>query len=101
MTLEQRVVVVTGGSAGIGPGIARAVGRAGARVAVWSRRPDVAATAVAALRSDGVEALPVACDVGIEADVDRAMHATLAAYQRVDAVIANAGGGTTRYGVCD
>ncbi len=36
--LSGRVVVVTGGNSGIGLGIARGVARAGASVAIWSRR---------------------------------------------------------------
>jgi NAD(P)-dependent dehydrogenase (short-subunit alcohol dehydrogenase family) len=36
--LSGRVVIVTGGNSGIGPGISRRVARAGASVAIWSRR---------------------------------------------------------------
>jgi NAD(P)-dependent dehydrogenase (short-subunit alcohol dehydrogenase family) len=38
--LSGRVVIVTGGNSGIGPGISRRVARAGASVAIWSRRDE-------------------------------------------------------------
>ena len=42
---KDRVAVVTGGSAGIGLGIAHALGDAGAHVAIWARREKRAAEA--------------------------------------------------------
>ena len=87
----DRVVVVTGGSAGIGLGIARTLGGAGARVALWARRPDRLDRAQAELAGLGIEAIPVVCDIGDEASVDAAMRVTAAAYGRVDVMVANAG----------
>jgi NAD(P)-dependent dehydrogenase (short-subunit alcohol dehydrogenase family) len=96
VTLENRTVVVTGGSAGIGLGAARVLGLAGARLALWSRRPEVAERAVDALRIEKIDVIGVACDVGLEPDVERAMQQTLDVYGRVDALVANAGGSTSR-----
>jgi NAD(P)-dependent dehydrogenase (short-subunit alcohol dehydrogenase family) len=51
--LFGRVVIVAGGNSGIGLGMARGVARAGASVAIWSRRQDRNADAVAELKGLG------------------------------------------------
>ncbi len=89
--LSGRVVVVTGGNSGIGLGIARGAARAGASVAIWSRRAERNAEAVAQLEGLGAEALGVVCDVGDEASVSAAMAATLERFGRLDSLVANAG----------
>lgn len=89
--LSGRVVVVTGGNSGIGLGVARGAARAGASVAVWSRRAERNAEAVATLEGLGAEALGVVCDVGEEASVAAAMAATLDRFGRLDSLVANAG----------
>jgi NAD(P)-dependent dehydrogenase (short-subunit alcohol dehydrogenase family) len=93
MTVDGRVAVVTGGSDGIGFGIARALARAGASVAIWARRPERSADAVAELRGEGLVADAFGCDAGHEADVDAAAAATVARFGRIDICVANAGGG--------
>jgi NAD(P)-dependent dehydrogenase (short-subunit alcohol dehydrogenase family) len=90
--LSGKVAVVTGGSTGLGLGIVAALGAAGARVAIWSRREAVAEQSVADLASRGIEATSARCDVGSEEDVRRAMEQTLKAFGRVDIMVANAGG---------
>ena len=80
MTVDGRVAVVTGGSDGIGFGIARALARAGASVAIWARRPERSADAVAELRGEGLVADAFGCDAGHEADVDAAAAATVAQF---------------------
>ena len=57
--LSGRVVIVTGGNSGIGLGIARGVARAGASVAVWSRRHERNLAAVAELEGLGATAIGV------------------------------------------
>jgi NAD(P)-dependent dehydrogenase (short-subunit alcohol dehydrogenase family) len=89
--LSGRVVVVTGGNGGIGLGIARGVARAGASVAVWSRREERNAAAVAELTGLGATAIGVRCDVSGEDDVGRAMRETLERFGRLDCLVANAG----------
>ena len=53
--LEGRVVVVTGGNAGIGLGIAEGCARSGADIAIWSRRADKNEEAAERLRAHGRE----------------------------------------------
>lgn len=90
--LGGRVVLVTGGSAGIGRGIAKAVGLAGAEVAICGTNPDKLAAGAAALHEAiGRPVLPLCCDVSDEQAVADVFAATVAAYGRIDAVFANAG----------
>ncbi|GAB2807812.1 SDR family oxidoreductase [Actinocorallia aurea] len=82
-----RVALVTGGTRGLGAGIARAFQEAGARVVVCARK--------AAGRVEGEKApghfLP--CDVRDPEDVARLMEDIRAEYGRLDVVVNNAGGG--------
>ena len=89
--LSGRVVIVTGGNSGIGLGIARGVARAGAAVAIWSRRKERNAEAVAELEGLGATAIGVQCDVSDEGNVVRAMRETLDRFGRLDCLVANAG----------
>jgi NAD(P)-dependent dehydrogenase (short-subunit alcohol dehydrogenase family) len=91
--LNNHVSVVTGGNGGIGLGMARGLGRAGARLALWARNPAKNDTAVAALRAEGIEAEAFPCDVASESSVTEALAATLARFGRVDSCFANAGVG--------
>jgi len=85
--LSGRVVIVTGGNGGIGPGIARA----GASVAIWSRRAERNAEAVAELEGLGATAIGVQCDVSDEDTVTGAMRAALGRLGRLDCLVASAG----------
>src|SRR5271157_3239024 len=89
--LSGRVVIVTGGNSGIGLGIARGVARAGASVAIWSRRAERNAEAVAELEALGATAIGIQCDVSDEGNVAAAMRATLGRFGRLDCLVANAG----------
>ena len=78
----DRIAVVTGGSRGIGAGIAARLAEAGARVAVLDLRPEGEAPA---------HGLMLACDVAEEASVERAFAAIDQALGPVD-VLVNAAG---------
>jgi hypothetical protein len=92
--LSGRGAVVTGGNGGIGLGMARALLGAGAKVAIWGSNPDKTENAKAQLVEacgDAARVHAFVCDVGDEAQVDRAFAASVAALGRVDACFANAG----------
>jgi 3-oxoacyl-[acyl-carrier protein] reductase len=90
--LDGRVAVVTGASRGIGRAIALALGQAGADVVVDYAQSGAEADAVAReVEKLGRRALAVRADVGVPADVQRLLDATLASLGRVDAWVNNAG----------
>src|SRR6476659_6041319 len=89
--LTGRVVVVSGGNAGIGLGFARGVARAGGDVVIWGRRAEKNAEAADALAEFGGRVLTQAVDVSDEARVVEAMAEAVEEMGRVDGVIANAG----------
>ena len=91
--LSGRVAVVTGGNGGIGFGIASALGRAGASVAVWARDEAKTERALAQLAEAGITAVGARCDVADEGAVQRATEQTLEELGRVDICVANAGAG--------
>lgn len=90
--LSGRVAVVTGGNSGIGLGIARALARAGADVAIWGRSIEKNRAAADDLASHGRRVVAEQCDVGEPSQVTAAMAATLQKLDKVDAFFANAGG---------
>jgi NAD(P)-dependent dehydrogenase (short-subunit alcohol dehydrogenase family) len=64
LDLRGKVVIVTGGSQGLGRGIVRALSAAGARLAIAGRNFEAArAAALEAAETQGVEAIPVRADV--------------------------------------
>ena len=67
--LDDRVIVVTGASRGIGEAVARACAAAGAAVVVSSRKPDPVNAVAESIRSEGGVAIGIPCHVGREDDV--------------------------------
>ena len=89
--LQDKVIIITGSSRGLGLAIARAAAAEGARVVLSSRTADAVDAAVADLRSAGREATGIACDVSDLAQVEAlAEHATTT-FGRFDVWINNAG----------
>jgi 3-oxoacyl-[acyl-carrier protein] reductase len=94
-SLENKVAVVTGASRGIGRAIAVELARRGARVVVnYHRSAEAAAEVVAAIESDGGQAIAVQADVGDFEQAAGLVKATVDAFGQIDVLINNAG--TTR-----
>jgi 3-oxoacyl-[acyl-carrier protein] reductase len=86
MDLRNRIALVTGGSAGIGKGIAEMLVSSGARVAITGRnRARLEETAKA------IGAHPIQADVSQEADVERTMKEVLQKFGDLDVLVNNAG----------
>jgi len=86
-----KVVLVTGGSSGIGRACALALAREGAAVLVAGRRAERLADVVRAIEDAGGRAKSATGDVRDAATADALVAATLAGFGRLDAVVHAAG----------
>jgi NAD(P)-dependent dehydrogenase (short-subunit alcohol dehydrogenase family) len=92
MSAEKKVLLVTGGSRGIGAAICRRASAAGYRVAVnYSANANAADALVAEIEAAGGEAIAVQGDVGNEAQVVAMFEAVDRAFGGLDALVNNAG----------
>jgi glucose 1-dehydrogenase len=88
---EDRVAIVTGGESGIGAACARALGAAGARVALTYFRDEAAANAVCAAIGGADRAIAVQTDVADEAAVEALFTAAEAAFGTASLLVNSAG----------
>ena len=91
MQLQETVAAITGGTAGIGLGIARAYLAEGASVALMARNPEKGELALEALNA-GDKAVFIQGDAMVQADVERFIDQTAAEVGPVDILVNNAGG---------
>ncbi|MFM7685650.1 MAG: SDR family NAD(P)-dependent oxidoreductase [Actinomycetota bacterium] len=91
--LRGHVALITGGNGGIGLGMADALARQGAAVAIWGTNPSKNDAAAEQLRAHGNPVLSLRVDVGERAEVVAGMHDTVAALGRIDSCFVNAGVG--------
>jgi NAD(P)-dependent dehydrogenase (short-subunit alcohol dehydrogenase family) len=89
---DGKVVVVTGGSSGIGRAVAQRIAVEGGAVVIGARRTDAGEAAAAAIRAEGGRAEFVATDVTVEADVARLVGTALERFGRLDGAFNNVGG---------
>lgn len=91
-TLSDKVVVVTGGSRGLGREMVLAFAEAGADVVIASRKLDACDALATEVREKfGVRALPVACNVGVWEQCDALVESAYGEFGRVDVLVNNAG----------
>lgn len=90
ISLEDRTIVVTGASRGIGLSIARAAAAAGGRVVLASRKQEGLDEAAAVIENDGGTALPIACHVGQPEEVRNLFERARAEFGTIDGLVNNA-----------
>jgi gluconate 5-dehydrogenase len=89
--LRGRTALVTGGSRGLGLQIAHALGEAGAKVMITSRKAADLEEAAAELQAAGIDARWIAADCAKEEDIRRLADQTLERVGDVDILVNNAG----------
>ncbi|MDT8991620.1 SDR family oxidoreductase [Curvibacter sp. APW13] len=89
--LTGKTALITGGSRGLGLQLAHALGEAGAKVMISSRKADELEAAVAELQAAGIDARWVAADCAKDADIARLADETLQRMGDVDILVNNAG----------
>ncbi|MDQ3799702.1 MAG: SDR family NAD(P)-dependent oxidoreductase [Acidobacteriota bacterium] len=88
---DKKVVLITGGSRGLGLVLARELARAGARLAICARDGEELARAREELQAAGAEVFDVICDVRVQDEVNRMVEDVLTRFGQIDVLINNAG----------
>ncbi|GAB2979522.1 SDR family oxidoreductase [Streptomyces pseudoechinosporeus] len=89
--LEDKVVLINGGSQGVGAAVARAAAREGAVIAVTGRRPEPGEALVTELTEAGAKAMYVRADLADAQQARGSVAQVIAAYGRVDCLVNSAG----------
>jgi len=88
---QDKVVLVTGGSSGLGRIIAETFAAAGAKLAIAGLEAEAVETAARRFQQSGTDALGVRADITCQDDVDRLFDQTLRRFRRLDVLVNNAG----------
>jgi NAD(P)-dependent dehydrogenase (short-subunit alcohol dehydrogenase family) len=91
ISFDGRVVVITGGSRGLGLVIARQLAREGARIALLARDADELRRAAIDIQGHGSMPLTIPCDVGDRAQAQQAIERVAEQFGRLDVLINDAG----------
>ncbi|OUL26943.1 short-chain dehydrogenase, partial [Nostoc sp. T09] len=94
LQLSGKTAIVTGGSAGIGLAIAKALYSEGVNVAIAARNPERLENAVSAIQSlptPGAKVISISADLTEAESVERVVSTTLAQFGKIDILINNAG----------
>ncbi len=91
LNLHDKVVVITGGSDGLGAALAKGLLDEGARVAICGRNPQRLARTQGDLRAQSDRLLALKADVTVPADTERLMETVISTWGRIDGLVNNAG----------
>lgn len=91
LDLRDRVVLITGGSRGLGLELARAFAERGARLALLARDAGELERAAGKAAAAGAEVETFACDLRDPTEIDAAVEAVLSRFGAVDVLVNNAG----------
>jgi len=89
--LSGRTAIVTGGSLGIGFGIARGLATAGVSVVIASRRESLAQEAAESLKKEGLNAVAIPTDVSRTSSIDALVKRVVGDFGKIDILVNNAG----------
>jgi dehydrogenase/reductase SDR family protein 7B len=89
--MKDKVVLITGGSSGIGEALAYEFGVKGSRIAITGRNQEALDNTVAGLSGKGIECLAIQADASIEEDNRVTVDQVIKKYGKLDIVVANAG----------
>ncbi len=89
--IKDKVVIITGGSSGIGKACAERFGQERGRICIAGRNAENLEAAAEELRAKNIEVMTVQGDVAKEEDCVRIINQTLNTYGRIDVLINNAG----------
>jgi dehydrogenase/reductase SDR family member 7B len=89
--MNNKVVIITGGSSGIGKGCAEIFGMAGAKIVITGRNEKNLAEAALQLQQKNIDVLAVIADVSNEKDNEKVVRETINKFGRIDVLINNAG----------
>ncbi len=92
-SLEDKVVVITGASSGLGLGFARALASAGATLVLAARREENLKALATELRNAGTAVLIRRTDVSVQEQCEELAEAAAAEFGRIDVLVNNAGVG--------
>ncbi len=95
LRLDDQVAIITGASKGIGKSIAEALGKAGARVIVSSRKKEAVEEVAHELQQQGGEVLPLPANVGRPEDVAQLVAQTQQHFGGIDILVNNAAANPT------
>jgi dehydrogenase/reductase SDR family protein 4 len=90
LRLDGKVAIVTGGTRGIGLAVATTLARAGARVAISSRKSEHVDAAVKALKADGHTVIGIVANMGTPADAHAVAARTIEHFEGIDIIVNNA-----------
>src|SRR6266567_7734654 len=88
---KREIVMVTGGSRGLGLEIAHAFGQAGAKLVITARREQWLIEAEKILKDEGIAVDVMICDVADAASVEQMVQKTIEKNSKIDVLVNNAG----------
>ena len=89
--MKDKVVVITGGSSGIGKALALEFGKHGSKVLITGRNKETLDQAVQEIKNSGVNIVGFQADVSIESDNEKMASFALQHFGKIDVLINNAG----------
>ena len=91
LQLKEKTALVTGGSKGIGRGIANALAAEGCNLVICARHKDELQAAADDLRNHGIKVLAVQADLTRDSDIDKVVDSAVDRFGGIDILINNAG----------